>query len=435
MYLRGSKWSMNKRRLQFNPWVVIFLVLAIAFFIYLNIQVIPNVPPPFVHTPTPTRNPQEYLAEADAFLAEGRMVAAVDSFKAAIAVQPDNINTFLSLAKLQAYLGDYEGARGNAENALLLDNKSARAYALLGWIKGLQGEYAEGEQNILSALQLDPGSAYIHGVNAHVLAMHYYASGGEANREKATEASNQAMAIDPSILEVRWARGFVLEITGNYNEALAQYTAAAAINDNIAALHAALGRNYFALAIEMQNEERYSEALDNYALAVQSFTRASTLNPADPTPNLSISQIYAREGDYAKAIQYGEVALTADPADPILYMNLGTLYFRQMQYNRAIEYFTFAIKGGVTSEGVTVPAIPLDYSMNAIFLYSRYGLSLANANQCGEAVRIAQQMIQTVADDLTAVYNAEEMITICTGNLATTPTPLPTAEETPQADE
>jgi len=65
MYLKGSKWSMNKRRRRSNPWLIAFLVIAIGFLVYLNIYVIPIVQPPFVPTATSTRNPQSFAEEAD----------------------------------------------------------------------------------------------------------------------------------------------------------------------------------------------------------------------------------------------------------------------------------------------------------------------------------------------------------------------------------
>ena len=54
MYLKGSKWSMNKRKRRSNPWLIVILLVAIGFVAYLNLNVIPTMPPPFVPTPTPT---------------------------------------------------------------------------------------------------------------------------------------------------------------------------------------------------------------------------------------------------------------------------------------------------------------------------------------------------------------------------------------------
>ena len=62
----------------------------------------------------------------------------------------------------------------------------------------------------------------------------------------------------------------MLEITGNYEEAITELEQAVAINSNIAELHITLGRNY--------------RFLEEYDLAVEEFTRANALNPGDSYP-------------------------------------------------------------------------------------------------------------------------------------------------------
>lgn len=400
MYLRGSKLSMNKRRRRSNPWMVIFLLAAIGFFLYINTNVIPAMPPPFVPTPTPTRDPQSFAEEAESFLAEGRIGMAKESYEAAIKANPQEISNYLNLAKLQLYGGEYEAARVNAENALLLDNTRPKAFSLLAWAKGFMGEFLEAEADLRSALDLDPSNAFTHAVYANILARRVANNLGEINTlDKAIEHSQTAIALDPQLLEARWARGYVLEITGNYEEAIEQLRAAIEINDSIAELHMALGRNYF--------------TLEQYDQAVFEFTRAYSLNPSDPEPNWYISRVYSRIGEFAKAVQYAQQAVNDDPSNPRLHGNLGSMYFRNLQFNRALESLDLAVRGGVADDGVVVEGLPLSYSMTVMEFYSRYGLALARVNRCNEAVQVAQAMLQTVPDDPTAVYNAEEIINIC----------------------
>lgn len=416
MYLRGSKWSMNKRKHRSNPWLIGFLALAIGFFIYINTNVIPAMPPPFVPTPTPTRDPESYTEEAESYLAEGRIGMAKASYEAAIQANPQEISNYLNLAKLQLYGGEYEEARVNAENALLLDNSRPNAYAMLAWAKGYTGEFLEAEADIRSALDLDPNNAFALAIYANILARRVANDLGEINTlERAIEHSQKAMAIDPQMLEVRWARGYVLEVTGNYEEAIEQLQFAIEINDTIADLHMALGRNYF--------------TIEEYDLAVFQFTKAYSLNPTDPEPNWYISRVYSRIGEFAKAVQYAEQAVNDDPSNPRLQGNLGSMYFRNLQYNQAIESLELAVRGGVTAGGVVVEGLPLSYSMTVMEFYSRYGLALARVNRCGEAVQVAQAMFQTVPDDLTAVFNAEAIVEICQDFQLNPPTLTPENNE------
>jgi len=407
---------MNRRRQRANPWLVVFLVAAIGFFVYINAFIIPTVPPPFVPTPTPTRSPESFTEEADAYMAEGRISLAIESYEAAIAANPQGVSNYLTLAKLQIYRNDYEKARINAENALLLDKSRPQAYTLLAWAKGYKGEYLEAEADVRAALDLDPNHALAHAVYADILARRVMNNLGEIDTiDRAIEHSTKALSLDSNLMESRWARGFVLEITGNYEEAIEQLLAAAQINDTVAEINLALGRNYL--------------AIEQFDLAVQQFTRAYSLNPTDPMPNWYISRVYARIGEFAKAVQYAEQAVNDDSTDPNMHGNLGSMYFRDLQFNRAIASLELAVRGGMTEGGVVVEGLPLGYSLTIMEFYSRYGLALARVNRCGEAVQIAQGMLQTVPDDATSVFNAQEIISICQEFQENPPAPTPEDEE------
>lgn len=418
---------MNKRRRRSNPWLIAVLLIAIGFVAYLNIYVIPTVPAPFVPTPTPTRDPVSYIEEADAYAVEGRYTQAIESYQAAIKADPQNVSIYLSLAKLQIYNGDYEAAAVNAENALLLDKTRSQSYGLLAWARANMGDYLEAENFISTGIDLDPNNAFLHAVYADILAKRVMADVADLDTlDLAIEESQTAITLGPDLLESHWARGVVLEITGNYEEAIEQLELAVELNDKIASIHLLLGRNYFAIE---ENDE-----------AIFRFTRAYSLNPTDPTPNWYVSQVYARLGEYSKAIQAAETALNDAPSDPDMYGNLGTMYFRDLQYNRALEALEMAVRGGTTADGVVVEGIPLDYTTTVIGYYSRYGVSLARVGRCTEAVQIAQAMLQTVADDETAVYNAEYIVELCQDYQANPPTETPSPEDgemptqTPTAD-
>jgi len=400
---------MKRPRKRSSPWLIALLLLAIGFFVYLNIVVVPTIPPPFVPTATPTRDPVSYEIEAEGFSAEGKFTSAIDSYKQAINANPQNVMNYINLAKLQIYTGAYEEAKVNSENAILLNKNYSQAFAILAWANASLGEYLEAEVNIKQAIDIEANSAFAHAIYADILATRVAEGLGEISTvDLAIEESKTAMAMDPNLLETRWARGFVLEITGNYTEAVEQLEIAVQINDNIAELHLSLGRNYV--------------ALEEFDQAVFEFTKAYALNPTDPDPNFYISRVYARIGEFAKAVQYAAQAVKDDPANPSLHGNLGSMYYRDLQYHQAIAHLELAVRGGATDEGVVVVGLPLEYSISVMEIYSRYGLALARVNRCNEAVQVAQALIQGVPDDETSAYNAEEIIRICQENLTNPPT-------------
>jgi tetratricopeptide (TPR) repeat protein len=340
----------------------------------------------------------------------------MESYQAAITADPQEASNYITLARLQIYNGAYEDAQANAENALLLDRTNVEAFALLGWAKGFSGDYLAAEADINAGLELDPNDSLLHAVYAYVLALEVANNVGEIGTvDQAIEESRLAVDLNPQLMESRWARGFVLEITSNYEEAIQQLQAAIELNDTVAEVHMALGRNYL--------------AVEEYDQAVFEFTKAFSLDPSNPDPNWYISRVYARIGEFAKAVQYAEQAVNTDPSDPYLHGNLGSMYYRDLQFNRALESLELAVRGGQTEEGVVVEGLPLDYSLTIMEYYSRYGLALARVNRCNEAVQVAQAMLQTVPDDETAVFNAEEIIRICQESQENPPTPTPTVED------
>jgi tetratricopeptide (TPR) repeat protein len=409
MYLKGSKWNMKrKRRRPSSPWRILLLLVLIGAALYINQVVVPATPPLFIPTPTPTRNPESYINEADALYADGKLVQAIEAYKQAILANPDNPSLYITLAQIQVFTGRYEDALESAERALILNNNNPLAHAVKGWALDFLGDYTQAEGSIKRALELDANNPVAHAYYAEILIDKNLAGQGDIGAiEKAAEESKIALSLAPNTLETLRARGYVLWNTGNYEEAIQQYKAAVAINDKIADLHMALGYNY--------------DFLGEYDLAVQEFLQAVALNPTDPIAPLEISRTYSTVGDFSQAVQYADQAVKADPTNPKWHGNLGVMYYKNNQMDQAIEQLGLAIRGGSMADGSVVEGLPLDYGSVAEY-YAIYGLALAKSDQCGQAVPIFQAIRSGVPDDEINVYNAEQGLIICQENLEATTT-------------
>ena len=423
MYLKGSKWSMNRRRKRINWFRIAILLLLIAAGIYLDRVIIPSVPQPFVPTPTPTRAPESIAVEAASLFEEGKLLQSIETYTDAIEAAKNDPTLFISRARVQIYAGQYVEAQTSAEDALLLNPNNSMAHVMRAWALDFQGDYLAAEAAVKRALELDPNNAMAHAVYVEILIDSYLSGSGTfEGLELAAEESRVALDLAPNSLESHRARGYILEATGNYEEAIREYQAAININANIADLHLALGRNYRVLGV--------------YDKAVEEFTRANALNPGDPTPDLLISRTYATVGEYAKATQYAETAVNDNPVDTNLRGNLGVMYYRNFQWPEAVEQLKLVVAGGATEDNQPIEPIPLANDSRIAEYYFTYGLVLARLNRCGEALQVAQQIQARVPSDEIAVGNAQEVVNICEQNLATNPTPglLPAETETPAAD-
>ncbi len=409
---------MNRRRPARPNWFrIILLSLLVLGGSYVNRFVIPNQPSPFVPTPTATRAPESYITEAEEYFKQGKLIPAIEAYKQAIIVRPEDPATHIALARMQVWAGQYEDAKTSAEDALLLNPDNSMAHAVRAWALDFQGNYLEAESSIKRALELDDRNALAYAYYVEILVDAYLNGGGSFEGvQKAIEHSNTAIALAPDALETRRARGYILEATGNYEEAVREYQAAIALNENIADLHLALGRNFRRLGI--------------YDQAVEEFTRANSLNPKDPTPDLLTSRTYATIGEYGKAMQYAEAAVSDNPADANLRGNLGVMYYRNLYWAESIVELGYVVKGGVTEDGDVIEAINLVPDTRIAEYYFTYGLALARLNRCGEALPVAQTILARVPADELAVENANEVISRCQQNLVQTPAPTQAPAET-----
>lgn len=390
---------MRQPKRRSNPFKVLALILVVAFLVYVNIAVEPLAPTLFLPSPTPTISPEIYIAEAEDMASQGKYSLALLSYDKAILADPQNPSNYIASARLNIYAGKYEQAIKNASNAVLLDQNNSMGEAIKGFAQGLQGNYLDSESSLNRSINLDPGNAAAYAYLSITLS-NKILIGDEVlgDLDRSIEASRTAESIAPNSLESYWARGTVLEITGNYEEAIAELEQAVAVNSNIAELHITLGRNY--------------RFLEKYDLAVEEFTRANALNPSDAEPETLISRTYSSIGEFGKAIQYAEQAVADKPDDPFLYGNLGVMYKQNYEFNQAILMLKLAVRGGNNPEGVPVEGLPLSYGRIVEYYYN-YGIALMELGYCGEAVDIAQSILQSINEDEIATYNANFILDRC----------------------
>jgi tetratricopeptide (TPR) repeat protein len=420
MYLSGSKWSMNRKHKRANPWRILLLVGLVGAALYVNQVVVPATPPLFVPTATPTRSPDSFLVDARQFSDEGKYDQAVTAYTSAIQADPKNINTYIELARMQVLYDDYADAIENIGNAILLNDKNSMAHAVKGWALGRNSDYQLGLAELDTALTIDPGNALAYAYLAEVLAQQQSDGKGDLNTiDKATEASRKALDLGPDLMESHRARGLVLEVTGNYSEAITEFEKAVEMNSNLADLHLALGRNY--------------KANDVYDKAVDQFARAIALKPDDPEPYVETALTYLKIGEYGKAAQYAQQAVQQQPDNPLLYGYLGTIYYRQEDYQDAVPALGLATRGGLSDTGEQVQGMALDET--SMYIYARYGIALAHVGQCNEALQISQALTQAFPNDETNLINAQEMVNVCEEQAnapsATATSPAPEETEAP----
>jgi tetratricopeptide (TPR) repeat protein len=409
---RRTRRSSTPRRL------IIFLVFCVMAALYFDRFVIPNTKAFAIPTATPTQSSESFANQAQDLFNNGKLRPAIEAYEQAIRADPQNRSYYVEKARIQIWVGLCQEAQESAERALVGNDGYSLAHAVRGWALNCLQDYLQAEAALETALELDPNSALAHAYLAEILINKDYSGQGDLNdQDKAIEESRITYSLAPNLMEALRARGYVLYMTGNYEESVQMYKAALNINKRIPDLYLYLGYNY--------------KAQEDYNNAVESFSEANSLNPGDAIPDLELSRVYAQAGDFGKAVQWAENAIKDEPANPHRYGNLGIMYYRNEEYPRAIEALALAIRGGSTEDGVAVEGLPLDYGKVAEY-YWFYGFALAKAvpNRCGEAVPVFQALITGVPEYELAIENAQFGLELCSANLAAeeagvTPTPAP----------
>lgn len=422
---------------------------------------------PFEPTPTPTRLPESYFLEAQAYFESGKLDDpsnevpgdnapaindAIEAYQAALAGDPENARAWAELARIQAYSSSMlrndterrtrlEEAKASADRAIELapDDSAIRAIRafVLDWyafnplisIEQREDLLVEAEREASRAFQLDPENA---------LALAYYAE-ILADEQKWTQAEKyaaQAVALDPSLMDTHRVYGYVLETLGKYNSAIQQYQEAARISPNLTFLYIRIGRNF-------------REGIRNPDRALDYFDRAAEINQQlgvqNPAPYIEIARTYTQIGQFFAASINAKKALEFDPESAQTYGQLGIIFRRARNYEGAMPLLKCAVRGCNAEENemgkTDVQGLPLT-SITVAYYYVEYGTNLAflsrpNENYCAEALVVLQEVRDTYPDDPTLMSIVEDSEGICRnlqGGSVPVPTITPMTPDTPEPD-
>ena len=448
----GKKYLFSKKKRKSNP-VRIFIGFVILLGLVFVIRAFDTgqIEPILVATPTPTRTLGSYAQEGEAHFAAGDLGKAIDAYRDAVKVQPNDPDLWAELARIQVYSTSQfttdqekktrlEEAFTSIETGLAVDPESSQLYAVqalaLDWYgqSSIAGEdWLEylilGEQAAQKALQYD-------GTNA--LALAYYAE-LLIDQQRWTQAQQyieQALERDPSLMDVHRVNGYVNESIANYEQAVEEYKKAIEIMPNLNFLYISLGANYRKLA----NMSPYTaEQNAYYDLALEAFDEAAKINDRlgvkDPIPQITIANTYIQMGQALAASTNMLAALNFKPEDSTSYGQVGVVYYKARNYEGSILPLKCAVRGctalescevrsgGIecTEEEANDPAIVIEalpLTNTTVVYYYIYGSVLAGmntavTNYCVEALQVFDEVEAGFGGDETIMAIVNEGVTIC----------------------
>jgi tetratricopeptide (TPR) repeat protein len=317
MYIRPQK------RRKTNLWLVVFLLALIAGAIYLyTIVQEEEVAITVVPTPTPTRSAFSHLTEAYGLYLQGDLDGAIETYRHAQQLAPDDHTIYVSLARLLVFQGRYAEAIQTAQQAVELAPDAAPAWAVLCMAYDWSGEVAEAIDAGEEAIALDPAypEGYAYLAEAYV----------DANLwSEALDAARRAVELDSNNVDARRDYGYVLEMVGDYRGALDQYERAVEINPNLAHIYVDVGRTYLYLS--------------DTASAIDVFEQAVELAPNQAKALDWLGWTFRAIDEYGEAQRYLERAVEADPEYAVAFGHLAHLFWERRNYESAIPNFETAI--------------------------------------------------------------------------------------------
>ncbi len=145
-------------------------------------------------------------------------------------------------------------AKAAAQKALEIDDQSAEAYIVLGWIESwYEWNWNESENYLKKALQIKPGSSEAHRAYAHLLSQ-------IGRHDEAVEEIKKAREADPLSLIINALEGQFLFYAGREPEAIERLNKTLEIEPNFWVAHINLAKIYI-------NQKRFDEAIKEARIA------------------------------------------------------------------------------------------------------------------------------------------------------------------------
>lgn len=348
---------------------------------------------------------ESYVDRGNRYREQKLFAKALEAYKQAITIQPDNLDAYCGLAftyddmlRYVEAVQAYKQAIRIAPDDSTLYHLLAFSYSNLGNVYALGGNYERAIDSYKQAIQLYPGAP---GLSAYASLGDVFAKLG---RDAETiDAYKQAIRIDPAATYRYQNLGDLLLKVGKKAEAIEAYKHA--FRDSPEAhSYVHLGDVLLKLGRDAQATEAYNQAIDAYKQAVRI--------KADTRSYTSLGDVYRKLGRYSDALEaYKEVIRVgpvSDRADTALEMGLiyealnryaeaaevykkydakpglGRVYYEMGSYDNAIEVFNEIIR--------TKPNYAYAHHMLGK-VYLKLGRIAAAKQEQGLALRILKRAI------------------------------------------
>lgn len=387
MRLTGERLRLSRNGKRSNPWrILIYIILIAGGVLLLQLEKAGQVQPLFLPAPGPTRSAQSYAGEGEVHFSAGDLEKAIGAYKLAASIEPDNVDLWYKLARIQTYSSDLlttpearrtrlSEARESIERAIEVDPENTTAYAIRALVYDwsataeLKDSIWVGDVVRIQAV-IDEGG----GLTARIIELADSAELGESMTEEETMyifsgvvevisqdawrvngrtviRNSQTLIRDPNrreefLTEAEASATQAQRLDPNNNLALAFY---AEVLVDMQKFAQALDLSQRAAEVVDQAGDQYEYSMDIYRVygtvlenhgyylrAIEEYQKAERLSPNLTFLSLSIGANYRRLRDVGRALEYFDKAAQINHQlgimDPTPYLAIGKTYQQQGEF-------------------------------------------------------------------------------------------------------
>ena len=228
---------------------------------------------------------------------------AIQNFKEAIRINPDDAVAYFGLGDVYSDLYCYEKAIGAYREAIKIGHSDD--YAKLGDNYLSLSRYNEAIEAYKESIRINPDDADVHLALGDAYCSAY---GSDTNcPEEAIESYKEAIRLNPNSFDAHWFLGHFYYESSRYTDAIEHLKEAARIEPHvlhydrlclISSLHSLIGDAYYKLG-------RYDEAIKTYK-------RAIDWNSDNAEAHYNLAKAYLKIGNTDSALQEYEILKTLD---------------------------------------------------------------------------------------------------------------------------
>jgi len=258
-----------------------------------------------------------------------KMDAAIEYYRQATSLSPNNAQLFNEWGQVYYLLGDYEKALEKYQLSLSIDQEYEQTYLLLGDLYLNLKEWDKAADNYLRALELNPRI-----VQAHSALGYIYSQQGRL--QEAIEENLKVLDLAPNDYASHKNLALLYQQLGRTEEAVAEAQVAlklapekdkAGLEAFIAQLRSGqptvgseeLIQTYLAEGQNYLDQKDFERAEEAYAKALE-------LNPNIIQAHSALGYIYALQGEFQKALEENLKVLELAPNDYATHKNLALIY-------------------------------------------------------------------------------------------------------------